>query len=109
VNAPFTERADQLALAFRILVATPRKNEDATLARGILDSAMKLRRERVRDVFEDQPDRLRLPAQTTQRRRVRVAPVVELRDCPPDPGLQLRADTRLGVDDARHGLQCNPG
>jgi hypothetical protein len=42
IDTPFAERADQLALAAGILVAASGEDEDATLACGILDGAMKL-------------------------------------------------------------------
>ena len=107
VYAALPERADQLPLALRILVAAPREDEDATLARGILDRAMKRRRERVRDILEHEADRLRLSAQATKRRSVRVAPVVELPDRLPDPGLELGANAPLGVDHTRDRLETD--
>src|SRR5438105_3992719 len=63
VDAPLAEGADQLALAIRILVAAAGEHEHATLAGGVLDATMQRRRERVRDVLEDELDRLRLAAE----------------------------------------------
>jgi hypothetical protein len=92
-----------------ILVAATGEDEDATLTGRVFDGAVKLRRERVRDVLEDEPDRLRLAAEAAQRRGVRVTPVPQLLDCALDSGLELGTDSRLRVDDARDRLQGDAG
>ena len=70
---------------------------------------MKRRGEWVRDVLQNEPDRLRLAAKPPQHRRVGVAAIVELRDRPPDLRFQSRAHPRLVVDDARNGLEADTG
>src|SRR5690348_83382 len=94
VDASLAEGADQLAFALGVLVAAAGEDEDAALARGVLDGAMERGRERVRDVLENEPDRLCLASKAAQRRGVYVAPVVELVDRPPHLGLN-RKSTRL--------------
>jgi hypothetical protein len=109
IDASLAERPDQLALALGILVAAAGEDEDTTLARRVFDRAVKLGRERVRYVLENKSYGLRFAAQAAERRRVRVTPVVELVDGAPDPGLELRTDSRLRVDDARDRLQGDAG
>ena len=70
---------------------------------------MERRGERVRDVLQDEPDRLRLAAEPSQHRRIGVATIVELRDRPPNLRFQSRADPRLVVDDPRNGLEADTG
>src|SRR6266508_4322049 len=69
--------------------------------------SMERRGERVRDVLQDEPNRLRLAAKPSQHRRVGVAAIVELRDCTPNLCFQSRADPRLVVDDPRNGLEAD--
>ena len=109
VDAPVAKRADQLTLAVGILVAAAGEEENATLAGRVFDGAMKLRRERVGDVLEHESDRLSLSTETAERRRVRITPVVELLDRPLYSGLELRTDSGLGIDHARHRLQGDTG
>src|SRR5205823_3957201 len=76
VDAAVAKRFDQLALAAWVLVAAPGEDEHVPGARGILDRTVERRRERVGDVLEDEPDRLRLPPEPPEHRRVCIASVV---------------------------------
>src|SRR5207244_12001760 len=106
-DAPVPERADELALAARVLVAAAGEHEHVARTRGVLDRAMECRGERVGDVLQHEPDRLRLAAEPAEHRRVRIAPVVALLDRPRDPLLERRADSRLAVHAARNPLQAD--
>src|SRR5205823_2526541 len=107
VDAPVAKRADQLALAARVLVAAAREDEHVPGASRILDRAVERRGEWVRHVLQDEPDRLCLAPEPAEHRRVRVTSIIELLDRAPDPHLERRADTWLAVDDARDGLQAH--
>src|SRR2546423_665760 len=108
VDAPVAKRADQLTLAARILVAAAGEDEHVPSTSRVFDRAMEGGGEWVRDVLEDEPDRLGLAAEAPEHRRVRVTAIVELRDRPLDLRLERRADPRLAVDDARDRLQAHP-
>jgi len=101
-NEPISSR-----LAARVLVAAAGEDEHVPGASRILDRAVERGGERVRHVFEDEPDRLGLPAEPPEHRRIRVTAIIELLDRAPDLRLERRADTRLAVDDARDGLQAH--
>ena len=107
VDAPIAKRADQLALAARVLVAASREDEDVAGPSRVLDCAMERGRERVRHVLKDEPDRLCLAPEAPEHRRVRITSIVELLDRAPDLRLERLADARLAVDDARNRLQAD--
>src|SRR6266550_170905 len=100
VDAPVAKRADQLALAARVLVAASGEDEHVPGTSRILDRAMERGGEGVGYVLQDEPDRLGLAAEPPEHRRVRVTPIMELLDRTPDLLLERRADARLAVDDA---------
>ena len=77
VDAPRAQRADQLLFAATVLVAAAGEDENATLARAVLDCAVERGHERVGDVLEHEADRRRLAVEAAQARSVDVAPVVE--------------------------------
>src|SRR6476659_2481344 len=108
-DTPVAKGTDQLAFAKWVLVAAPGEDENAPSACCVLDRTMECRGERVRNVLQDEPDRLRLAAKASQHRRVGVAAIVELRDRPPNLRFQRRADPRLLVDDPRNGLEADTG
>src|SRR6185437_3355361 len=107
VDTPVAKGTDQLAFAKWVFVAAAGEDENAPSAGCVLDRTMERRGERVRDVLQDEPDRLRLPAKPSQHRRIGVAAIVELRDRPPDLRFQSLADPRLVVDDSRNGLEAD--
>src|SRR6266480_3625414 len=109
VNTTVVKGTDQLAFAKWVLVATPSEDENASSAGCVLDRSMERRGERVRDVLQDKPNRLRLAPKPSQHRRIGVAAIVELRDRLPNFGFQSRADPRLVVDDPRNCLEANTG
>ena len=107
VNTTVAKGTDQLAFAKWVLVATPSEDENASSAGCVLDRSMERRGERVRDVLQDEPNRLRLAAKPSQHGRIGVAAIVELRDRSPNLRFQSRADPRLVVDDPRNGLEAD--
>ena len=109
VDTPVAKGTDQLAFAKWVFVAAPSEDEYASSASCVLDRSMERRGERVRDVLQDEPNRLRLAAKPSQHRRIGVATIVELRDRPPNLRFQSRADPRLVVDDPRNGLEADTG
>ena len=109
VDAARAQRADQFLLAAAVLVAAAGEDEDAALARAILDGAVQRRHERVGDVLEHEADRRRLAVEAAEARGVDVAAVVEPLDGGLDAGLHRRADARLPVDDARDGGEGDAG
>src|SRR2546426_4306290 len=80
VDAPVAKRADQLALAARVLVAASGEDEHVPGTSRILDRAMERGGERVGHVLQDEPDRLGLAAEPPEHRRVRVTSIIELLD-----------------------------
>src|SRR6185437_1940079 len=92
VDTPVAKGTDQLAFAKWVLVAAPGEDENAPSACCVLDRTMECRGERVRDVLQDEPDRLRLAAKPSQHRRIGVAAIVELRDRSPNLRFQSRTD-----------------
>src|SRR2546430_11657390 len=109
VDAPIAKGTDQLSFAKWVFVAAPGENENASSAGCVLDRSMERRGERVGDVLQDEPDRLRLAAKPSQHRRIGVAAIVELRDRLPNLCFQSRADPRFVVDDTRNGLEADTG
>ena len=107
VDTPVAKGTDQLAFAKWVLVTAPSEDEDASSAGCVLDRSMERRGERVRDVLQDEPNRLGLAAKPSQHRCIGVAAIVELRDRLPDLRFQRRADPRLVVDDPRNGLEAD--
>src|SRR6266568_8991674 len=107
VDTPVAKGTDQLAFAKWVFVTAPSEDENASSAGCVLDRSMERRGEWVRDILQDEPDRLRLAAEPSQHRRVGVAAIVELRDRPPDLRFQSRADPRLVVDDPRNGIEAD--
>ena len=107
VDTPVAKGTDQLTFAKWVFVAAPSEDKNASSAGCVLDRSMERRGERVRDVLQDEPNRLRLAAKPSQHRRVGVAAIVELRDCTPNLCFQSRADPRLVVDDPRNGLEAH--
>src|SRR6267142_3083631 len=109
VDTPVAKRTDQLPFAKWVLVAAPSEDKNASSARCVLDRSMERRGERVRDILQDEPNRLRLAAKPSQHRRIGVAAIVELRDRLPNFRFQSRADPRFVVDDPRNGLEADTG
>src|SRR5580765_6647456 len=109
VDTPVAKGTDQLAFAKWVFIAAAGEDENAPSAGCVLDRSMERRREWVRDVLQDEPDRLRLAPKPSQHRRVGVAAIVELRDRPPNLRFQSRTDARLVVDDPRNGLEADTG
>jgi len=109
VDAARAERADQLLLATRVLVAAAGEDENPAVASAVLNGAVEGGHERVGDVLQHEADRRRLAVEAPQARRVDVAPVVKSLDRGFDARLHLGADTRLSVHDAGDGGQSDTG
>src|SRR6266487_1872929 len=107
VDTPVAKGTDQLALAKWVFVTAPSEDENASSAGRVFDRSVERRGEWVRDVLQDEPNRLRLAAKPSQHRCVGVAAIVELRDRSPNLRFQSRADPRLVVDDPRNGLEAD--
>src|SRR5882672_12131232 len=107
VDTPVAKGTDQLAFANWVLDAAPSEDENASSAGCVLDRSVERGGERVRDILQDEPNRLRLAAKPSQHRRIGVAAIVELRDRLPNLRFQSRADPRLVVDDPRNGLEAD--
>src|SRR5882672_9297581 len=107
VDTPVAKGTDQLAFANWVLDAAPSEDENASSAGCVLDRSVERRGERVRDVLQDEPNRLRLAAKPSQHRRIGVAAIVELRDRLPNLGFQSRADPRFVVDAPQTGLEAD--
>src|SRR5712691_9361354 len=66
VDTPVAKGTDQLTFAKWVFVAAPSKDENASSASCVLDRSMERRGERVRNVLQDEPNRLRLAAKPPQ-------------------------------------------
>src|SRR6266536_4524644 len=75
VDTPVAKGTDQLSFAKWVFVAAPSEDENASSAGCVLDRSMERRGERVRDVFQDESNRLRLAAKSSQHRRIGVAAI----------------------------------
>ena len=74
------KRERELPLQFRALVGARRERPDAARARDVLDRAVDVREERVRDILEDEADARRHAIRAAQRAGRIVTPVPEHAD-----------------------------
>ena len=109
VDAARAERRRELALALGLLVGAADQREDPALAGDLLHAPVHRAEERVRHVFEDQPDAGRLAVRAAQRAGREVVPVAQQLDRVAHAHDEVLAHPGAAVDHARHGAQAHAG
>ena len=97
VDAPSAEGERELALELRALVGAGRERQDAAGTSDVLDCAVNVREEGVRDILEDEADARRHAIRAAKRAGRIVAPVPEHADRLVHAPGEVRIDRALAV------------
>ncbi|CAB4975725.1 unannotated protein [freshwater metagenome] len=109
IHPALAEGDDEVLLPLWAFINTRREHCDASFAGDLFDPAVHGGEERIRDVFDDEPEGRGLAIRSAQVARREIVPVIELACRTLDLRDEVARHARLTIDHAGHGLQTHPG